>query len=225
VLHNVRLTEELQARLKELRTSRRRLVAAQDAARRRLERNIHDGAQQQLVALSVKTNLARQLVTRDVTKAATLVGSLREETDRAIRELDELAAGLTPTALTELGLVEALRAQAVRATVQVVVEAPNSMEPWPEAATAIYFCVLEALQNVAKYAKASRATVRLTRNEDAFVFEVQDHGRGFDASATSHGTGLKGMEDRLASIGGTVEVRSVPGQGTTVIGRVPARWM
>ncbi len=223
VLHNVRLTEELRARVEELRTSRRRLVAAQDAARRKLERNIHDGAQQQLVALSVKTNLARQLAVRDAGKAVSLVAALREEAGRALQELDELAGGLTPTALSELGLVEALGAQAGRAAVPVTVEAPDGLDAPLDVATAVYFCVLEALQNVAKYAGASRAVVRLSRADGRVDFEVDDDGRGFDAAAGSTGTGLRGIADRLAALGGTLDVRSAPGRGTTVLGRVPVR--
>jgi len=220
VLHNVRLTDELRGRLNELRASRRRLVAAQDAARRRLERNIHDGAQQQLVALSVKTNLARILAGRDPERAATLVDSLRQDTERALEELAELASGLTPTALTELGLVEALRAQASRAALPITVQAPNRLEVPLDVATAIYFCVLEALQNVAKYAEASRALVRLDRNGDRVEFEVNDDGGGFDTSLTSYGTGLRGMADRLSALGGAMVVRSMPGPGTTVVGTV-----
>jgi signal transduction histidine kinase len=221
VLHNVRLTHELRARVDELRGSRRRLVAAQDAARRRLERNIHDGAQQQLVALSVKTNLARQLAARDPTKAANMVETLRQDAARAMHELDELASGLTPTALTELGLVEALRVQAARAAVPVTVDAPADTDAPPEASIAIYFSVLEALQNMAKYAGASRAFVRLARHDDMIEFAVEDDGRGFDTTATSYGTGLQGIADRMASAGGRLDVRSAPGEGTTVTGRVP----
>ena len=222
VLRNVRLTDELRARVDELRVSRRRLVAAQDAARRRLERNIHDGAQQQLVALSVKTNLARQLVVRDPDKAAALVDGLRDETHRAMRDLDELAAGLTPTALTELGLSEALRAQSARSAVPVAIDAPAVLDLAPDVATAIYFSILEALQNAAKYAGAGGARVRLASENGAIEFEVTDDGRGFDVETTSFGTGLMGMSERLAAIGGTLEVRSAPGHGTTVAGRVPS---
>jgi signal transduction histidine kinase len=221
VLHNLRLTDELRARVEELRSSRRRLVAAQDAARRRLERNIHDGAQQQLVALSVKTNLARQLATREVGKAASLIDGLRTEARRAMQDLDELASGLVPTALTELGLVEALRAQAARAAVPASVDAADDLRAPADVATAIYFCVLEALQNVAKYANASHAVVRLARREHEVEFEVADDGGGFDAGSTSYGTGLKGMADRLAAMGGTLDVRSARGMGTTITGRVP----
>jgi len=222
VLHNVRLTDELRHRLEELRASRRRLVAAQDAARRSLERNIHDGAQQQLVALSVKTNLARQLAARDPQKALSIVESLRAETERAMHDLDELASGMVPAALTELGLVEALRAQTARAPLPVAVDAPGGLDASPDAAAAIYFSVLEALQNVAKYANASRAVVRLAQRNGAIGFEVEDDGRGFDMSATSFGTGRRGMADRLESVGGTLDVRSAPREGTIVKGRVPA---
>jgi signal transduction histidine kinase len=223
VLHNVRLTTELRARLEELSASRRRLVSAQDAARRRLERNIHDGAQQQLVALSVKTNLARQLLTRDPDRAESMLHALRADVDRATEDLAELARGTVPAALTELGLVEALRAQSARGVVPVRVEAPATLPELPAGAeAAAYFCVLEALQNVSKYAGASRAVVRLSVSDGGELrFEVDDDGRGFDASATSYGTGLRGIAERLAALDGTLEVSSVPGHGTTVVGRIP----
>ena len=191
VLHNVRLGEELRARLEELRASRRRLVAAQDAARRRLERNIHDGAQQQLVALSVKTNLARQLVAAQPEKAEELVRGLRTDVGRALEDLAELARGVVPAALTELGLAEALRVQAGRAALPVTVEAPPNLPRVAEAAeAAAYFCVLEALQNVAKYARATRAAVALRANGGELTFTVRDDGVGFDPAARSIGTGL-----------------------------------
>jgi len=224
VLHNVRLGEELRARLEELRASRRRLVAAQDAARRRLERNIHDGAQQQLVALSVKTNLARQLVAAQPEKAEELVRGLRTDVGRALEDLAELARGVVPAALTELGLAEALRVQAGRAALPVTVEAPPNLPRVAEAAeAAAYFCVLEALQNVAKYARATRAAVALRANGGELRFTVRDDGVGFDPAARSMGTGMQGMADRLGTLGGTLEVHSEPGHGTTVEGRLPVR--
>jgi signal transduction histidine kinase len=222
VLHNVRLVAALRAHFAELQTSRRRLVAAQDRARKRLERNIHDGAQQQLVALSVRTNLAKQVVTKSPEKAKEILRSLRAEVDRTLEDLAELARGIVPAALTELGLVEALRAQAARAALPVAVEAPNDLPSAPDNLEAtVYFCTLEALQNVAKYAEATHATVCLRATGGELTFEVTDDGRGFDTATTSYGTGMHGMEERLAAVSGRLDVRSSIGVGTVVTGRVP----
>jgi signal transduction histidine kinase len=223
VLHNVRLVAELRARLAELQSSRAKLVAAQDRARKRLERNIHDGAQQQLVALSVKANLARQLAAKNPAKADELLRSLRSDLDRTLADLSELTRGMVPAALSELGLVDALRAQASRAALPVVIDAADDLGELPvDVQAAVYFSVLEALQNVAKYASASRAVVRVRARDDGHVFEVEDDGRGFDTSTTSYGTGMRGMAERLTGVGGALDVRSVLGAGTTVTGRIPS---
>ena len=170
----------------------------------------------------MRANLARQLVTRSPDKAEELLRSLRSDVDRTLDDLAELTRGMVPAALTQLGLVDALRAQASRAAVPVDVEASGAFERVPDdVRTAIYFSALEALQNVAKYANATRATVRLRATEDEVVFEVQDDGRGFDASTTSPGTGMRGMAERLAAVRGRLDVRSGVGAGTTVTGRVP----
>jgi signal transduction histidine kinase len=221
VLRNVRLTEELLARLKELRASRQRLVAAQDEERRRLERNIHDGAQQQLVALAVKLRLARQLAGKDPAKANELLTQTEGEISQALEDIRDLARGIYPPLLADQGLVAALESQARRAAVPVTVEA-HGIGRYPQnAEAAIYFCVLEALQNVAKYAGASRAVVQLGEAGSTLSFEVGDDGGGFDTSQTSYGTGLQGMADRLAALGGELKVTSTPGSGTSVEGRLP----
>jgi signal transduction histidine kinase len=214
VLRNVRL-------IAELRESRQRIVAAQDQERRRIERNIHDGAQQQLVALAVKLRLARQLLSTDGARAESLMAALEGEASAALEDLRDLARGIYPPLLADQGLVAALRAQARRSPVDVAVEA-DAVGRYPqEAEAAVYFCALEALQNVAKYAEASRATVRLAVGGGELRFEVTDDGQGFDPEAAHHGTGLQGMADRLAAVGGELEVRSRPGAGTTVSGRLP----
>jgi signal transduction histidine kinase len=214
VLRNVRLIEELRA-------SRQRLVAAQDEERRRLERNIHDGAQQQLVALSVKERLVQAMIDRDPEKAKRLVAELQNDTLAALDDMRDLARGIYPPLLADQGLAAALESQARKSTVPVRVE-PNGVGRYPqEAEAAAYFCVLEALQNIAKYAQASRVTVRLRSEEGHLVFAVEDDGQGFDVQQTPSGSGLQNMKDRLEALGGRVDVRSEPGAGTTVTGRIP----
>jgi signal transduction histidine kinase len=222
VLRNVRLTEELLARLEDLRASRQRLVAAQDQERRRLERNIHDGAQQQLVALAVKIRLARQLGTKDPGKANELLEQTEREVSQALEDLRDLARGIYPPLLADKGLVAALEAQARRAPFPVEVHG-DSMSRYPQEQEAcVYFCVLEAIQNIAKYAQASRVSVRLAADGGGLEFTVADDGVGFDPQAGGYGTGLQGMADRLAALGGELHVDSTPGKGTTVTGRLHA---
>ena len=223
VLRNVRLTEELLHRLEELRASRQRIVAAQDQERRRLERNIHDGAQQQLVALAVKVRLARQLTVRDPVKANDLLEQTEREVTEALEDLRDLARGIYPPLLADRGLVVALSAQARKGPIPVEFEGQDIARYPQEIEAAVYFCCLEALQNVAKYARASRALVRLVCEGDDLTFTVEDDGAGFDPSSAGYGTGLQGMTDRLAALGGDLEVRSAPGAGTTVNGRLPVR--
>jgi signal transduction histidine kinase len=222
VLRNVRLTEELRDNLEELRASRQRIVAAQDEARRRLERNIHDGAQQQLVALAVKVRLADGLVGRDDDGAHSVLAQLQGEAQEALENLRDLARGIYPPLLADQGLVAALEAQARKSPVPVSVEAEGISRYSQEQEAAVYFCVLEALQNVAKYAGPTRTTVHLAERDGRLTFAVADDGVGFDASATGYGSGLQGMADRLAALAGELEVRSAPGRGTTVSGSLPA---
>jgi signal transduction histidine kinase len=222
VLRNVRLAEDLRARFEDLKAAQKRIVAAQDEARRRLERNIHDGAQQQLVALSVKLRLAQGLVTKDPPRAEVMLGDLQTETQTALEELRDLARGIYPPLLADKGIVAALESQARKAALPVVVSAASGVGRYPqEAEAAVYFCSLEAVQNAAKYANASRAEIRLGGEAGVLTFEVADDGDGFDPGITTYGTGLQGMADRLAALDGTLEVRSVPGGGTTVAGRIP----
>jgi signal transduction histidine kinase len=215
VLRNVGLIEELRA-------SRQRLVAAQDDERRKLERNIHDGAQQRLVALAVRFNLARKVVERD--GSAELSGEIKGLADRAqaaLENLRDLARGIYPPLLADKGLVAALEAQARKAPVPVTVLA-TGVDRYPQAIeAAVYFCCLEALQNVAKYADAHAVVIRLDGGEGDLAFEVTDDGRGYDGATTPLGSGLANMTDRLAAIDGSLEVRSRPGAGTTVSGRIP----
>jgi signal transduction histidine kinase len=220
VLRNVRLTAELRARLEDLRSSRQRLVAAQDEERRKLERNLHDGAQQQLVALSVKARLASALVGKEPEKELAMLSDLQRELGDALETLRDLARGIYPPLLADKGLGAALEAQARKAAMPVAV-GPNGIGRYPqEIEAAVYFCTLEALNNIAKYAEASSVKVGLADENGELQFRIVDDGRGFDTSVTDYGTGLQGMADRLDAVGGTLDVRSEPGRGTTVIGRV-----
>jgi signal transduction histidine kinase len=214
VLRNARL-------IGELRASRQRIVSAQDAAARRLERDIHDGAQQQLVALAVKTRLADSLVGHDEAKAHDMLSQIQTEMQDALENLRDLAHGIYPPLLADQGLAVALDVQARKSPVPVTVETDGISRYRPEAEAAVYFSVLEGLQNVTKYAHATHASVTLHDDGGHLSFEVSDDGVGFDPSATGFGTGLQGMADRLAAIDGALEVRSEPRSGTTVAGIVP----
>lgn len=216
LLRNVRLVEDL-------RSSRRRIVAAQDEERRRLERNIHDGAQQQLVALTVKARLAQRLTERDPAKASEMLGQIEVETQHALEDLRDLARGIYPPLLADQGLVAAIEAQARRAAIPVSVEAVTDARFDRDVEAAVYFCILEALQNVAKYAAAEGATISLAVADGQLTFRVVDDGRGFDPQSVGYGTGLQGIADRLGALDGTLEVNSSPGSGTVVSGRVSAR--
>jgi len=221
LLHNVSLTEALKTRLAELHAARRRLVAAQDEERRRLERNIHDGAQQQLVALAVKLRLADAAIDRDVAAAHDLLATLQQDATTALEDLRDLARGVYPPLLADRGLAVALDAQANRSVVPVHVRADGIGRFPVEIEAAVYFSCLEGLQNVAKYAEATHVDVALDRVNGHLEFQVRDDGRGFDVTATSYGTGLQGMADRLAALDGELEISSAPGEGTTIVGRVP----
>jgi len=221
VLRNVGLTAELEARIEDLRALQKRLVSAQDEERRRLERNLHDGAQQQLVALTVKARLVRGLLDTDPAKTATLAAQLEAETQDALENLRDLARGIYPPLLADRGLAAALESQARKSVVPVSLAA-NDVGRYPqEIEAAAYFCVLEALNNISKYARASGAAVRLAREDGHLVFEVADDGVGFDQDADGTGTGIQGMADRLAAVDGMLEISSAPGAGTTVTGRIP----
>jgi signal transduction histidine kinase len=221
VLRNVSLTEALMDTIEQLRASRQRLVAAQDEERRKLERNLHDGAQQQLVALTMKLRLLQQFVDRDPPKAKSLAEDLQAQATSALEDLRDLARGIYPPLLADQGLVVALQSQARRSAVALTVEGDHVGRYAKETEAAIYFACLEALQNVAKYAQASRAEVRLSEEHGRVRFEVSDDGVGFDPSTTSYGTGLQGIADRLAAAGGDVAVSSTPGRGTVVTGSIP----
>jgi signal transduction histidine kinase len=228
VLRNRHLTRELQARLAEisaqtaeLQASSARIIAAQDSTRRRLERNIHDGAQQHLVAIAVKLRLAATLAKRDPGRATRLLDELEVETHQALETLHALARGIYPPILRELGLESAIRAQGPRFSLPVEVASTGLTRYASEVEGAVYFCCLEALQNVAKHAKARKVRIRLEDLGGELTFSVDDDGVGFDPLRLRQGSGLQNIADRLAALGGHMSV--VPGRngGTSLQGRVP----
>jgi signal transduction histidine kinase len=214
VLRNARLIEDLRA-------SRQRLVAAQDEERRKLERNIHDGAQQQLVAQAVKLRLTEGLVERDPVKAKEMLAQLHDDSQRTLDDLRDLARGIYPPLLADRGLAAALEAQARRAAIEVTVHAEGLGRFPQDVEAAVYFSCLEALQNIAKYADTNVASIELTDGGRSVTFIVTDEGRGFDPAVAGHGTGLQGIADRLAALGGRLDVVSAPGAGTRVTGVLP----
>ena len=228
-LHNVRLDSQLEASLNEVKrqteqvtASRARVVSAADAERRRIERDLHDGAQQQLVALCANLRLARELTASDPTRAKALLEQLGNDIEAALEELRELAHGIYPPLLADRGLPEALSAVARRVRVHTRLEAVGIGRYPPQVESTVYFCCLESLQNVGKHAgDAASATVRVWEKEGGLVFEVSDDGAGFDPAAVTRGAGLTNMTDRLGAIGGSLRVGSAPGRGTRVAGAIP----
>jgi signal transduction histidine kinase len=221
VLRNVGLTEQLIARLAELRTSRERLVTTQDRERQRLERDIRGGAQRQLAGLASELELAAQALEHDEAQAKALLNQVTSHTAQALKDLRELARGIYPALLADMGIAAALDAQARKAPIPVSVEAGGIGRYPQETEAAVYFCALEALRNAAKHAHASRASVRLSESNAELQFEVADNGQGFDPATTRQGTGLQGIADRIDALGGHVHVDSAPGQGTKINGQVP----
>jgi signal transduction histidine kinase len=206
--------------IEDLRASRQRLVAAQDETRRRLERNIHDGAQQDLVALTIKLRLAGATV-QDLAQAKQAFGELQADTTGALENLRDLAHGIYPPVLADLGLAAALNAQAAKSAVPVTVEADGIGRFPQDTEAAVYFCCLEALQNIAKYAHATQARICVRADGGTLRFTVSDDGAGYDTRRTPRGSGQRNMADRLAALGGQLEVRSAPGRGTTITAHLP----
>jgi signal transduction histidine kinase len=210
---------ELSVREEELRRSRERLVDAQDEARRRLERDIHDGAQQHLVALAVNLRLAATLAVTAPERAETLLAAQEGAAADAVATLHQLSRGIYPPRLEEAGVAAALRAAAGDGV--LVVELGGSRYPIDVEAAA-YFCCLEAVQNATKHAGAATVRVEVEAGPDGLVLTVTDDGAGFDPERAAAGTGLANMRDRVDSAGGALEVTSSPGQGTCVRAVIPA---
>jgi signal transduction histidine kinase len=221
VLKNTRLTAELVQRLDELQASRQRLVTAQDTERRRLERNLHDGAQQNLVALKLKIALMRNLAANDPQRAQAALDELTGDANEAIETLRELARGLYPPILAQDGLVAAVEAQARRTPVPVEVVGGPLPRYSQEMEAGVYFCVLEALQNMVKHARATKATVSIEQRDGRLVFSVTDDGRGLDPERARSGSGMQNMRDRIEVLGGELQVEGSPGTGTRVTGSIP----
>ena len=218
-LENERLDAELRARYDELRASRARLVSAGDAARRRLERDLHDGAQQRFVALALALRLARNSVDAGSSAAALLDGAMAE-LSAGLAELRELARGIHPAVLSERGLEPALKGLVARSPVPAQLSSTLTGRVPPAVETAAYFVVAEALTNVAKYARASAAEVMLEHAGGRLVLEVRDDGKG--GADPEAGSGLAGIADRVAALDGRLVIHSPPGAGTVLRAEFPA---
>jgi signal transduction histidine kinase len=218
-LEKQRLEAELRAKVKELRSSRVRIMQEASAERRRLERDLHDGAQQRLVSLALNLRVAQGRVDQDPAAARELLQEAGGELEEALGELRELARGIHPAVLTDRGLAAALGGLAGRAPLPVELETDLGRRlPEPVAVTA-YFVVAEALTNVARYAQATRAVVRATDNDHRLVVEVSDDGVG--GADPAKGSGLHGLADRLAALDGSLEVDSEAGRGTVLRAEIP----
>jgi signal transduction histidine kinase len=218
-VQNERLQAQLRAQVEQLRASRARIVEAGTVERRRLERNLHDGAQQRLVALSLTLRLAEQRVRSHPETTETLLAGAQEELKLAQAELRELARGIHPAILSDRGLEPALEALAGRSPVPVRLEGvPEERLPGPIEAAA-YFVVAEALTNVVKYAGASQATVRVTQFDGRALVEVADDGCG--GADPGRGTGLRGLADRVQALDGNLAISSPPGEGTRLRAEIP----
>jgi signal transduction histidine kinase len=217
-LDDARLQSESEDRLAELRASRERLVAASDAERRRLERDLHDGAQQRLVSVALQLRMIQRSIRTDPDLAEQLVTSASDELSQSLQELRELARGIHPAVLNH-GLKAALESLASRSPVPATVSYPGA-ERLPEPVElAAYFVACEALANVAKYARATKASIRVSRRDEAVVIEIADDGVG--GADESVGSGLQGLADRVAALDGTLRVLSPPGEGTVVTAELP----
>jgi signal transduction histidine kinase len=226
--HNAQLDTALQTTLDELRRqadalreSRARIVASGDAERRRVERNLHDGAQQNLVALAVSLRLARDVLGDDPAAAAEMLDQMAGDVKQTIQELRELAHGIYPPLLADSGLGEALRAAANRSPLAAGVVSEGIGRYSPDIEAAVYFCCLEALQNAAKHAPGAQVEIRVWEESGGLLFTVSDDGPGFDTDPASSGHGFVNMADRLGAIGGTVRWQSAAGRGAQVRGSIP----
>jgi signal transduction histidine kinase len=228
-LHNARLDGALQASLEELRrrnaelqASRARIVAASDQSRRRIERDLHDGAQQHLVAMAVRIGLARSILEEDATQAGPLLDELRRDVQTTLNELRGLAHGIYPPLLRDRGLGEALRNASTRFPLPVEVDVRLADRPPPDLEAAVYFCCLEAVNNASKHAgEGAKITVDVAVEGTWLTFSVVDDGVGFDAPGAAAGQGFDNMRDRVGAYGGDLVIESAPGQGCSVRGRMP----
>jgi signal transduction histidine kinase len=228
VLRSARLRAQLSARVEdlstradELRVSRERLIETQDDERRRLERDIHDGAQQNLVALAVNLRLADTLLRRSPARAAEVISQQSEAAQEAIDNLTQLARGIYPALLADEGLVRALAAVSDTSALPITLAADPTLQLPARISAALYFCCLEALQNAAKHSGASSVHVAIERTTDRVRMTVRDDGRGFTVSDATTGAGTANMRDRIDAIGGTFSITSAAGRGTSVAVDIP----
>ena len=223
-LENQHLGAKVESSLRELRESRARILTTADRERRRIERDLHDGAQQRLVALRIKLELAEELVQEDQASGLAELRALGADVDETLDEVRSLARGVYPAPLADHGLAGALRMAALHTALPAEIHPDGIGRYPPEIESAVYFCCLEALQNASKHAHgATRVTMSLAE-DTALRFDVRDDGDGFDVRSTAGGAGLTNMRDRLAAIGGELTIDSTPGQGTAVSGSVPITW-
>ena len=222
VLRHLALQDELRRLADDLDASRRRLVEVQDLERRRMERQLDEGAQQLVVSLKVKLDMGARLARTDgAERLAELLEAMSEDARQAINQIRSLARGLYPTVLAEGGLVVALRSMAEQAPVSVEIAAVDVGDVPPDVAASVFFCISEAITNAAKHAGGEPVRVELTRDDSALRFEVRDDGPGFDHDRAGSGSGLRNMADRIEAVGGRLEIHSAPGRGTVIEGEVP----
>jgi signal transduction histidine kinase len=220
-LENRRLAAKVEASVRELRETRARILHDADRVRLEIERDLHDGAQQRLVALHIELNVAEERIRHDPEVGPEILRELSREVDEALENIRSLARGIYPSLLADRGLAEALRTAALRSSISTTITPTDIGRFSPQVETAVYFCILEALQNAAKHAEGARHVVVSLRNDEALHFEVRDDGPGFDVDRIRPGAGLTNMRDRMASVGGELQIDSVPGEGTTLSGTVP----
>ena len=222
---NARLADELGTRLRELRASRARIVQAEERGRRRIERDIHDGAQQEIAALIARIGLARNQLRRDASLATDTLADVQSEAQQALENLRRLAAGIHPSLLSDRGIVEAIEARMARLPLAVTLECDPVLRTarFDESVEGgVWFVVSECLANTLKHAQAGRVVVRMTRAGEELSVEVQDDGIGFDPAAADGDGALAGLADRVAALGGRLDIESAPRAGTRVRATLPA---
>jgi signal transduction histidine kinase len=222
-LRELQLKTDLETSLGDLDDSRKRIATAADAERRRIERDLHDGAQQRLIALRMRLSLAEDLLREDPVAASGAIHDLGVDVDLALEEIRSLAHGIYPALLADRGLADALRSVARRAALPVQIDIAGLSRHPPEIESAVYFTCLEALQNTSKHAGAATMARIVLRQSTGLEFEISDNGQGFDPSGTPRGAGLRNMHDRVDALGGTLSVQSAEGAGCAVRGVVPLR--